>query len=89
MKPARIQIRPTDAFAVAILLGFAARGVPSSLAMEWQSRMQAASPVILARHFESLTEGGPFNPAYANSIARTEQANDASSSPTSAGHDLW
>ena len=89
MKPSRTQICRTGAFAVAILLGFVAQGVPSPHAMEWQSRVQASSPLMLARHFESLTEGGPFNPAYANSIARTEQANDASSPANSADHDLW
>jgi hypothetical protein len=57
-------------FALAFLLALAAAGVMPLRAAEPRFAAQPPSPLDLARHFESLTEGGPFNPVRAYSLDR-------------------
>ena len=50
------------AFVSALLLILAAQSVTALHAAEPWSPAQPSSPLELARHFRSLTAGGPFNP---------------------------
>ncbi len=80
-------------FALAFLLTLAAAGAMPLRAAEPRFTAQPPSPLELAKHFESLTEGGPFNPVRAYSLGRASadaaaRGDDTLAPPTSPDHGL-
>jgi hypothetical protein len=80
-------------FALAFLIALAAPGFLPLRAAEPLFAAQPPSPLELAKHFESLTEGGPFNPVRAYSLDRapvdaTAHADETLAPPTSPDRDL-
>jgi hypothetical protein len=80
------------AFALAFLIALGASGFVPLRAAELPFAAQPPSPLDLARHFESLTAGGPFNPVHAYSLDGTSagaaHADETPAAPTSPDHDL-